>query len=118
MLKSWNNTTITLIPKVPNPLHPGDFRPISCCHVLYNCISKLICSKLKLVLDFLIDQAQGAFVEMMAALNFPHKFIKTIMTYITSTSYVLMINGSPTYFFAARRGLRQFNQYFASSSLI
>ena len=62
MLKSWNNTTITLIPKVPNPLHPGDFRPISCCHVLYNCISKLICSKLKLVLDFLIDQAQGAFV--------------------------------------------------------
>lgn len=61
-LKSWNMTTITLIPKVPNPQHPGDFRPISCCHVLYKVISKLICSKLKLVLDFLVDPAQGAFV--------------------------------------------------------
>ena len=62
MLKSWNITTITLIPKVHSPLYPDDFRPISCCHILYKCISKLICSRLKLVLDFLIDQAQGAFV--------------------------------------------------------
>ena len=45
--------------------------------------------------------------EMMVALNFPHKFIKIIMTCITSTSYVLMINGSPTNSFAAKRGLRQ-----------
>ena len=49
MLKSWNITAITLIPKVHNPLYPGDLRPISCCHVLYKCISKLIFSKLKLV---------------------------------------------------------------------
>ena len=45
--------------------------------------------------------------EMMVALNFPHKFIKIIMTCITSTSYVLMINGSPTNSFAAKQGLRQ-----------
>ena len=57
MLKSWNITTITLILEVHSPLYSGDFRPISCCHVLYKCISKLICSRLKLVLDFLIDQA-------------------------------------------------------------
>ena len=44
---------------------------------------------------------------MMVALNFPHKFIKIIMVCITSTSYVLMINRSPTNFFAAKRGLRQ-----------
>ena len=25
MLKSWNNTTITLIPNVRNPTHLGDF---------------------------------------------------------------------------------------------
>lgn len=62
MLKSWNNTTITLITKISNPMHPRDFRPISCCHVLYKCVSKLICSWLRLVLDYLIDQAQGVFV--------------------------------------------------------
>lgn len=63
MSKSWQTTSITLIPKVQCPTHPGDFRPISCCHVIYKCVSKLICSKLKLVLGSLIDQAQGAFVE-------------------------------------------------------
>lgn len=62
MLKRWNTTTITLIPNVNCPTHPGDFRPISCCHVIYTCISKLICSKLKLVLGSLIDPAQRAFV--------------------------------------------------------
>ena len=41
------------------------------------------------------------------ALNFPHQFIKIIMVCITSTSYALMINGSPTNIFAAKRGLRQ-----------
>ena len=72
MLKSWNITTITLIPKVCSPLYPGDFRLISCCHVLYKCISKLICSKLKLVLDYLIDQAQGPFV---AGCNIMHNIL-------------------------------------------
>ena len=60
MLNNCNITTITLIPKTNCPLHPGDFKPISCCRVLYKCISKLICSKLQLVLGSLIDQAQGA----------------------------------------------------------
>lgn len=38
MLRKWNTTTITLIPKVKCPSHPRDFHLISCCHVLYNCI--------------------------------------------------------------------------------
>ena len=72
MLKSWNTTTITLIPKIPCPLHPKDYNPISCCHVLYKCISKLICSRLKLVLGDLIDQAQVAFV---AGRNIMHNIL-------------------------------------------
>lgn len=30
-----NATFICLIPKTPNPTFPGDFRPISCCNVVY-----------------------------------------------------------------------------------
>lgn len=55
MPRSGNTSTITLIPKVRCPTHPSDYRPISCCHVLYKCISKLICSRLQLVLGSLVD---------------------------------------------------------------
>lgn len=69
LLKSWNITSVTLVPKVPCRATPGDFRPISCCHVLYKCISKLICSRLSSVLGFLINQAQGAFVANRSILH-------------------------------------------------
>ena len=72
MLKSWNTTTINLIPKVQYPSHPRDFRLIAYCHVLYKFISKLIYSRLKLVMGNVIDQAQGAFV---AGRNIMHNIL-------------------------------------------
>ena len=65
----WNVTAITLIPKNLSPNGTGDYRPISCCNVLYMCISKLICSKLKLVLNTIISPNQGAFVEGQSILH-------------------------------------------------
>ena len=38
LLKEVNSTTITLIPKVPNPSYISDYRPIACCNVIYKCI--------------------------------------------------------------------------------
>lgn len=61
--KEWNVTIITLIPKIQCPTGAGDYRPISYCNVIYKRISKLICSKLKLVLGSIISPNQGAFVE-------------------------------------------------------
>lgn len=58
----WNTSTITLIPKVQCPARPSDYQPISCFHVFYKCIFKLIHSRLRLVLGDIIDHAQGAFV--------------------------------------------------------
>jgi len=50
------------IPKTPNPTHAKEFRPISYCNVIYKCIAKLLCLRLKEVVPHLIQQNQGAFV--------------------------------------------------------
>ena len=56
-------TKLILLPKVPNPTQVKDFWPISCCSVIYKCIAKLLCSRLKEVLPHLIQQPLGAFVK-------------------------------------------------------
>lgn len=42
MLKAWKSTAVALIPKKDVPESMRDFRPISCCNVIYKCISKVI----------------------------------------------------------------------------
>ena len=59
----YRQTKLILLPKVANPEKAQDFRPISCCNVLYKCITKLMCIRLKEVLAHLIDAGQGAFVK-------------------------------------------------------
>ena len=56
-------TKLILFPKVQNLAQAKDFRPISCCNVLYKCVAKLLCMRLKAVLAHLIHQNQGAFVK-------------------------------------------------------
>ena len=63
LLKESNTTLIALIPKVPNPSKMGEFRPISCYNIIYKCISKIIASRLQLILPDMVDQAQSAFCE-------------------------------------------------------
>ena len=69
LLKSWNTTSITLIPKIATPNTPGDYRPICCYNVIYKCISKLICRKLRHVLASIISPMQGAFIEGKSILH-------------------------------------------------
>jgi hypothetical protein len=61
LLKEVNHTTIALLPKVSSPSRINDFRPISCCNVLYNCISKIIANRIKKSLTSLVSY-QSAFV--------------------------------------------------------
>ncbi|KAL9686472.1 hypothetical protein QQ045_023932 [Rhodiola kirilowii] len=58
-----NSAYLALIPKVNNASMPADFRPISCCNVLYKIVSTLLANRLKPVLDYLVDQSQAAFVK-------------------------------------------------------
>ncbi|GJS62818.1 hypothetical protein Tco_0677382 [Tanacetum coccineum] len=62
LLKELNHTIIALIPKVTSPARINDYRPISCCNVLFKCISKIISNHIKGSLNDLVSPNQSAFV--------------------------------------------------------
>lgn len=150
MLKAWNNRVVSLLPKTSCPTTPSDFRPMACCHTIYKCISKLICSRL----SHIISQNQRAFVcgrsiihnillcqdiirhysrkncspsclikvdlrkaydtmdwffikDMLVALGFPSHFVKIVFTCLSTSTFSLILNGTPLESLKAKRGLRQ-----------
>lgn len=63
LLKEINPTVITLVPKCQTPNKFSNFRPISCCSVLYKCISKILSDRLKECLPDMVIWNQSAFVK-------------------------------------------------------
>lgn len=63
ILQQINATNVTLVPKVRCPKEVADFRPISCCNIIYKLISKLLADRLTEFLPELIDNTQSAFVK-------------------------------------------------------
>lgn len=58
----WNHTQLCLLPKITKPESMKDMRPISLCSVQYKIVSKLLSSRLKPIMDYIISDTQGAFV--------------------------------------------------------
>ncbi|KAK1275687.1 hypothetical protein QJS04_geneDACA016794 [Acorus gramineus] len=62
LLKQFNHTFISLIPKVKHAESFDNFRPISLCNVVYKTITKIMAERLQQVLPRLISHNQSAFV--------------------------------------------------------
>lgn len=62
LLKSLNNSFVTLVPKTPTANSLSDYRPISLCNCVYKLISKLMANRIKLVLGNVISNNQAAFI--------------------------------------------------------
>lgn len=62
ILKQFNTTTLTMVPKIEQASMVTQFRPIACCNTFYKIISKMLCKRLKGVLPELLGECQGAFI--------------------------------------------------------
>lgn len=60
--EDWNFTQLCLLPKKPNPNVMTDLHPISLCSVAYKIVSKVLCTRLKRILPFLVSPTQVVFV--------------------------------------------------------
>ncbi|GJV06019.1 hypothetical protein Tco_1343675 [Tanacetum coccineum] len=119
-----NHTIIALVPKVSSPARINDYRPISCCNVLFKCISKIIANRIKgsllhlivVQLDVLLrlifkkayDTVDWAFLRnILIGFGFHPRMVAWIMECVSSTSYSISINGTLHGYFKGKWGLRQ-----------
>ena len=63
LLKDMNTTAIALIPKMPEACLLSDYRPISCCNIVYKLISKIIANRLKPILTECVSSNHAAFLK-------------------------------------------------------
>lgn len=61
-IQSVNDTILVLIPKVDSPENVKQLRPISLYNVIFKIIMKIIASRLKHYMDFLVNYTQKSFV--------------------------------------------------------
>ncbi|GJS42106.1 hypothetical protein Tco_0567149 [Tanacetum coccineum] len=62
LLKEVNHNFLALIPKVSTPIIVNDYHPISCCNVIYKCISKILTNRIIEGIKELVSENQSAFV--------------------------------------------------------
>ncbi|KAL4291160.1 hypothetical protein GQ457_14G012080 [Hibiscus cannabinus] len=66
---AFNSTALVLVPKIPNPSLMKDFRPISCCSVVYKCITRIMVNRITKYLPEVIASNQSAFIKGRSILD-------------------------------------------------
>nr|GFB45518.1 hypothetical protein [Tanacetum cinerariifolium] len=62
ILKEINHTLLVLVLKVAAPMKINDYCPISCCNVIYKCISKIITNRIIDGVGEVVSENQSAFI--------------------------------------------------------
>ncbi|GJS32607.1 uncharacterized protein Tco_0530989 [Tanacetum coccineum] len=131
LLKEVNHTFVALIPKVPTPTRVNDYRPISCCNVIYKCISKILTKRViggieeelmhnyhrnrgpprcafKVDIQKAYKTVDWLFLKcILYYFGFYPTMIKWIMACVSSASFSICINGDVHRFIKGKRRLRQ-----------
>ncbi|CAL1387091.1 unnamed protein product [Linum trigynum] len=156
MLRSFNHTWLTLIPKVDNVESIRQLRPISLCQFVYKIITKILAERLSGILPNIVSSGQNAFIrdrQIVENILLGHElmhYLKTkkqgkkgymalkvdmekaydrvewpfllavldkmgfntvwqgwIYECLRSSSFSVLMNGTPSGFFRPSRGLRQ-----------
>ncbi|KAM0043628.1 putative RNA-directed DNA polymerase [Helianthus debilis subsp. tardiflorus] len=69
--RGCNSSFISLIPKVNNPQSINNFRPINLIGCISKVVTKILASKLKKVMNFLVSDVQTAYIEGRSILEGP-----------------------------------------------
>ncbi|KAJ9557764.1 hypothetical protein OSB04_012378 [Centaurea solstitialis] len=132
-----NNSFISLIPKVKDPLSLNEYRPIHLMGCISKVISKMLAERLKLVVGDVISSVQTAFVKgrkimdgplivnevdfekafdnvrweylwkIMSQMNFGNVWISWMKGLICTAKVSVLVNGAPSKEFALEKGVRQ-----------
>nr|GEV22641.1 RNA-directed DNA polymerase, eukaryota [Tanacetum cinerariifolium] len=109
-----NSSLMTLIPKVLDPKTVSDFRLISLIGSLYKVVTKILATRLSLVISDLISDVQSAFIPNRKILDGPFIINEVLSRWrswvrgsLSSGKASIIVNGSLTSEFHFFRGLKQ-----------
>ncbi|GJZ24249.1 RNA-directed DNA polymerase, eukaryota [Tanacetum coccineum] len=116
-----NSSFVTLIPKVLDPKTVSDFRPISLIGSLYKVVTKILATRLSLVISDLISDVQTAFLPnrqildgpfiinkvLSCSFGFRSRWRSWVCGSLSSGKASILVNGSHTFEFYFYRGLKQ-----------
>ncbi|GKA03943.1 hypothetical protein Tco_0676724 [Tanacetum coccineum] len=105
LLKEVNHTIIALLPKVKSPSRINDYRPISCCNVLFKCLSKIIANRIKQCLKHIVSpisqlSCQGNAVAFVKVTLFRRTYLRLLWRYCSKLELVNLCFADDLFLFA------------------